>query len=135
MGFWKIALVSLLLGNNSVLSQNNRLFYDYDNNGNRISRTNNIESKDHRIMITASVDIPYLEYDVAVDVNNHTLDTLLAVGSTPYFFDIAANGASNFSIPLSLPVGNGGIGPNLEIVLFGWYTSNSKMGGWKNSLL
>ena len=32
MGFWKIALVSLLLGNNSVLSQNNRLFYDYDNN-------------------------------------------------------------------------------------------------------
>jgi len=66
MGFWKIALVSLLLGNNSVLSQNNRLFYDYDNNGNRISRTNNIESKDHRIMITASVDIPYLEYDVAV---------------------------------------------------------------------
>lgn len=85
MGFWKIALVSLLLGNNSVLSQNNRLFYDYDNNGNRISRTNNIESKDHRIMITASVDIPYLEYDVAVDVNNHTLDTLLAVRSTPYF--------------------------------------------------
>lgn len=46
MGFWKIALISLLLGNNSVLSQNNRLFYDYDNNGNRISRTNNIESKD-----------------------------------------------------------------------------------------
>ncbi len=37
-------------------------------------------------MIAASVDIPYLEYDVAVDVNNHTLDTLLAVGSTPYFF-------------------------------------------------
>lgn len=127
MGFWKIALVSLLLGNNSVLSQNNRLFYDYDNNGNRISRTNNIESKDHRIMITASVDIPYLEYDVAVDVNNHTLDTLLAVGSTPYFFDIAANGASNFSIPLSLPVGNGGIGPNLEIV-YNSYSGDGVLG-------
>ena len=31
MGFWKIALVSLLLGNNSVLSQNNRcLLYTSD---------------------------------------------------------------------------------------------------------
>ena len=92
MGFWKIALVSLLLGNNSVLSQNNRLFYDYDNNGNRISRTNNIDSKDRRIMIAASVDIPYLEYDVAVDVNNHTLDRLLGVGSRPNLFDIGSVG-------------------------------------------
>ena len=100
-GILENCISKFIIRNNSVLSQNNRLFYDYDNNGNRISRTNNIESKDRQIMITASVDIPYLEYDVAVDVNNHTLDTLLAVGSTPYFFfDIAANGASNFSFSL-----------------------------------
>lgn len=116
MRFWKITLMCLLLGTNWALSQNNQLFYGYDNNGNRISRTNNVTIENKRLVTTSFSDIPYLKYDVNIDVNNYALDTLLAVGSTPYFFDVTASGASSFSIPLSLPVGNGGIEPKLEII-------------------
>jgi hypothetical protein len=84
----------------------------------------------------ASIDetlILDVDYQTPIDPDNRSISTSLPVGSTNGMFDVLANGAASYAIPIHMPPGTAGMMPQLQIT----YNSNGGDGllglGWNIS--
>lgn len=108
--------IALFLMSATAASQH--INYAYDGAGNRVSRTQANSGPVSRALggersAATADEIGNLVYATPGD---YVLDKSLPVGNIPYTFEVNPNGSSAFTIPLSLPQGQAGMTPELNIV-------------------
>ena len=100
----------------AAASQN--INYTYDGAGNRVSRTQTQSGPFTPAWGAerSAVNSGSIGNLVYATPDNYALDESRSVGNIPYTFNVNSNGSSAFTIPLSLPQGQAGMTPELNIV-------------------
>ena len=108
--------IALFMMSAAAASQN--INYTYDDAGNRVFRMQTKSSSFTRALDAerSAVNSGSIGNLVYATSGNYALDESRPVGSIPYTFKVNSNGSSAFAIPLSLPQGQAGMTPELNIV-------------------
>ena len=107
--------IVLFLMSAAAASQN--INYTYDGAGNRVSRTQTKSVSFTRALGAecSAVNSGSIGNLVYATSGNYALDESRPVGNISYTFNVNSNGSSAFTIPLSLPQGQAGMTPELNI--------------------
>ena len=107
--------IVLFLMSAAAASQN--INYTYDGAGNRVSRTQTKSVSFTRALGAecSAVNSGSIGNLVYATSGNYALDESRPVGTISYTFNVNSNGSSAFTIPLSLPQGQAGMTPELNI--------------------
>lgn len=108
--------IALFMMSAAAASQN--INYTYDDAGNRVFRMQTKSSSFTRALDAerSAVNSGSIGNLVYATSGNYALDESRPVGNIPYTFKVNSNGSSAFTIPLSLPQGQAGMTPELNIV-------------------
>lgn len=108
--------IALFMMSAAAASQN--INYTYDDAGNRVFRMQTKSSSFTRALDAerSAVNSGSIGNLVYATSGNYALDESRPVGNIPYTFKVNSNGSSAFVIPLSLPQGQAGMTPELNIV-------------------